>query len=100
MPRSHQQFRQVPTVKLLGIVFIDRCWPTTFHTITAGNDDGGCRKWPVWLAPHLRHDNNMAKGNILLFFNKRIKSSVKHVVNLSLNTFNNVRMELGISFIQ
>jgi len=37
MPRSHQTFRSIPTVKLLGIMFINRFCPTTFHTITAGD---------------------------------------------------------------
>jgi hypothetical protein len=33
--RSHQTFRPVQAVKLLGIMLRNRCWPTTFHTITA-----------------------------------------------------------------
>jgi hypothetical protein len=44
MPRSHQTLRMVPTVKLLGIMFRNRCWPTTFDTITIGDADGRCRK--------------------------------------------------------
>jgi hypothetical protein len=40
MLRSHQTFHPVPAVKLLGITFRTRCWPTTFHTITAGDADG------------------------------------------------------------
>ena len=28
------------TMKLLGIVLRNRCWPTTFHTITDGGADG------------------------------------------------------------
>jgi hypothetical protein len=42
MPRSHQTFYPVTTVKLLGIMFRSRRWPTTFHTITAGDADGWC----------------------------------------------------------
>jgi hypothetical protein len=30
MPRSHQTFSLVPTVKLLGIMFRNRCWPHHF----------------------------------------------------------------------
>jgi hypothetical protein len=40
MTQSHQTFRLIPTVKLLGIMFINRCWSTTFHTITVGDVDG------------------------------------------------------------
>ena len=47
MPRSHQNFRPIPAVKLLGILLRSRCWPTTFHTNTAGDTDGGCQNWPV-----------------------------------------------------
>ena len=43
MPRSHQNFRPVPAVKLLDVV------PTTFHTITIGDADG-C----VGTTPHAR----------------------------------------------
>ena len=34
MPRSHQTFRPVLAVKLLGIILRNRCWSTPFHTIT------------------------------------------------------------------
>jgi len=37
---------------LLGIMFRNRCWPTIFHTITAGDAKRWCQKWPVWLASH------------------------------------------------
>ena len=40
--RSHQTFRPVLAVKLLGIMLRNRCWPTTFHTITAEDADGWC----------------------------------------------------------
>jgi hypothetical protein len=38
MPQSHQTFHSVPTVKLLGIMFKNRCWSIDFHTISAGDD--------------------------------------------------------------
>ena len=44
VPRSHQSFRPGPTVKLLGIMLRNRCWPTTFHTVIAGDADGLCLK--------------------------------------------------------
>ena len=44
MPRSHQTFRPVSVMDLSGIMFGIRCWPTTFHTITTGDDDGWCQK--------------------------------------------------------
>ena len=47
MSRPHQTFRQVPIVKLLGIMFRNRCWPITFQTITAGDADGWCLDSPV-----------------------------------------------------
>ena len=47
MPQSHQTFRPVPAMKLLEIMFTNRCRSTTFHIITAGNVDGWCLKWPV-----------------------------------------------------
>jgi hypothetical protein len=34
--------RPVTTVKLLGIKFRNRRWPTTFHTIIARDADGWC----------------------------------------------------------
>ena len=39
MPQSHQIFHMVLVMKLLGIVLRNRCWPTTFHTITAEDAD-------------------------------------------------------------
>ena len=45
VPQSHQTFRSVPTVELLGIMLRNRCWPTTAHTITAVNADRWCHKW-------------------------------------------------------
>jgi hypothetical protein len=52
MPRSHQTFRLVSTVKLLGTMFRFRYWPTIFYTIIARDADGWCLNWPVWSAPH------------------------------------------------
>ena len=46
MPWSHQTFRLVPTVKLIGIMSKNGCWPTTFCTITTGDANGRCQKWP------------------------------------------------------
>ena len=40
-------FRPCPTVKLLRIMLRNRCRPTTFHIITARDDDGWCHKWLV-----------------------------------------------------
>jgi hypothetical protein len=40
MPRSHQTFHPVLAVKLLGFMLRNRCWPTTFHTITTEDADG------------------------------------------------------------
>ena len=51
MPRSHQTFRPVPTVQLLGIMFRNRCWLTIFHTITTRDADGRCQKRPVQSTP-------------------------------------------------
>jgi hypothetical protein len=39
MPRSHQISYPVLAVKLLGIMLRNRCWPTTFHTITTEDAD-------------------------------------------------------------
>lgn len=46
-PLMPQSFRPVSTVKLLGIMFINKCWSTVFHTVTARDADGWCNKWPV-----------------------------------------------------
>jgi hypothetical protein len=35
--RSHQTFRPVLALQLLGIILRNRCWPTTFHTFAAGD---------------------------------------------------------------
>ena len=50
MPRSHETFRSVLTVKLLGIMLGNRRWPTTFLTITAADADGWSWNCPVWSA--------------------------------------------------
>ena len=42
LPRSHQTFRPVITVKLMGIMLRNRCWSTNFHTITVGDVNGWC----------------------------------------------------------
>ena len=38
----------IPSVKLIGVMFKNRCWPIIFHTIIAINVDGWCHKWLVW----------------------------------------------------
>lgn len=52
MPQPHQNLYLVPTVTLLGIMLRNRWWPTTFHTVTAGDANGWCLNWLVWSAPH------------------------------------------------
>ena len=39
MSRSHQRLCLVSTVKLLGTMLSNKCWPTTFHTTTIKDDD-------------------------------------------------------------
>ena len=63
MPRSHQTFRLVLTVKLLGIMLRNRWWSTTFLTITAGDVDGWCWNCPVWSAPHASITPNFLFGS-------------------------------------
>jgi hypothetical protein len=53
MPQSHQTFRPVPTVKLLGIMFKNRCWPIILHINTVGDANERCQKRPVWSAPNI-----------------------------------------------
>ena len=36
-PQLHPTLCPVLAVKLLGIMFRNRCWPTTSHTITTGD---------------------------------------------------------------
>ena len=48
---AHQTLCLVLAVKLLGIMLRNRCWPTTFLTITTGDANGWYRNLPVWLAP-------------------------------------------------
>ena len=36
----------------------NRCWPTTFHTITVGDADRSCWNWPVWSTPQ-PHQNSV-----------------------------------------
>jgi hypothetical protein len=43
MPRSQQSYRPVLAVKLFGIMVSNRCRPSTFRTITAGDATGGVR---------------------------------------------------------
>ena len=39
----------IPTGKWLGIIFINRCWHTTLHTITIGDADGWCLPGQPWI---------------------------------------------------
>ena len=43
MSQSHQCFFPVSAMKLLRIMLRNRCWPTTFHTITIKDAMGGTR---------------------------------------------------------
>jgi hypothetical protein len=64
MPRAHQTFCPLPVVKSLEIMFRNRCWPTTFHTITIGDADEWCLNWPVSSAPRSYHRSG--GNNVLL----------------------------------
>ena len=44
-------------------MFKNRCWPTTFCT-KAGDVDGWCYKWPVWLTPQLWY-HPLASPNVI-----------------------------------
>ena len=41
-PQSYQTFCLVLALKLLEIMLRNRCWFTTFHTITTGDAEGWC----------------------------------------------------------
>ena len=45
--QSHQTFHMILTLKLLRIMLRNRCWPTTFHIITTGQEMtmDGVRTW-------------------------------------------------------
>jgi hypothetical protein len=42
----------------------NRCWPTTFHTITTGDDDEWPQKWTVRLTPRLVHTPSVSKQKL------------------------------------
>jgi hypothetical protein len=92
MPRSHQTFRLVPTMKLLGIMFKNRCWPTIFYTISAGDADGWCLNWPGMINPsHLLHCSVFLSAPAWEFF---------LVENQCDNTQSNLQIiQAGITFI-
>jgi hypothetical protein len=46
--RSHQIFCLLLAMTLLRIMLRNRCWATTFNTITTGDVDG----WSLWSTPH------------------------------------------------
>ena len=77
MPQPHQNLYLVPTVTLLGIMLRNRWWPTTFHTITAGNADGWCLNWLVWSSPHKMLDPKTI-GYILVWHKMNIFWEKKH----------------------
>ena len=58
MPWSHQTFRLVRALKLVGIFLRNRCWLITFHTITAWDADKWCLNQPVWSTPYSQFDQN------------------------------------------
>ena len=60
---SHQTFCPDPAVKLLGILFRNRCWSTTFHYVTTGDANGWCQKWPMWSSPHAPITPNFLSGS-------------------------------------
>ena len=45
----------------------NRCWPTIFHTSIAGDADGWCQKWLVWLAPHAPITSKFVFGSRLWY---------------------------------
>ena len=69
MPRSHQTSRSVLAVELLGIMLRNRWWPTTFLTITAGDDDGWMvSELPGVIGPSVRIDfDPFEKSNMFLW---------------------------------
>ena len=48
MSKSHQTFGLVPAVKLPGIMFKNKCWPTTFHIIITEDAYRWCQNW-IWV---------------------------------------------------
>ena len=48
MLRSHQNIHPVRVLKSLGIMLRNRCWPTAFHNIIAGNANRWRQKQLVW----------------------------------------------------
>ena len=63
MPRWHQIFRLVLTMKLLGIMLRNRWWPTTFQSNIVGDVVGWCHKWPVWSTPQAPITPNFLFGS-------------------------------------
>ena len=85
MPRSHQTFRPVPTVKLLGIMLRNRCWSTTtFHTITTVDADRWCHKWLVWSTPHplTYHTSCWQEDSFFLCYFFQFKETPSNTQNL------------------
>ena len=82
MPRSHQTFRPVPTMKLLGIMLRNRCWPTTFHIVIVANVDGWCHKWLVWSTPQ---------------WTKKVDNYIKYDIKVSLTIWSCTLLHLLIN---
>ena len=72
MLQSHQTFHPVLAMKLLRIMLRNKCWPTTFYTILAGDADRWCQKQPVWSTPHSHPSNHTT-------FPKSTLSIAKHL---------------------
>jgi hypothetical protein len=83
MSQSQQTLHLVPATKLLEIILRNKCWPTTFHTITVRDANGWCWKWLVWSTPHTELNmsasilrfNGIADGNAL-----RVKLQWNHIL--------------------
>jgi hypothetical protein len=68
MLSSYQNFRLVPTLKLLGTMLRDRCLATTFHTITDGDADGRCLELSGVISPsEVTTHHNAVEGKGQLF---------------------------------
>jgi hypothetical protein len=63
---------------LLGIMFVNKRWPITFHTITSGYVYGWCLKRPVWSAPHPICPTSSFRSKLNLTF--LWKHLLKHVI--------------------
>ena len=88
MPRSHQHFRPVPTMKLLGIM--NRCWSTTFHIVATkvpmdGARSGRCQC--VCLTKFIWHSTSNPKCHVMF---SKTKKNVNWHLNILLKCHLNV----------